>query len=358
MPPAGRPWQVPPAMRCLAYSLLLLATPAFAGKVDPTGPADNAPIKGSVLVWHDAQLLTEPSETAHAMALATFDVPRKDRVGHVVAMKVVSAKGAFIEVELTGDEDCAWSHVVVPDDLARVRMFVRRADLAPVLVKPFTKTFPDGTSISLGAGTPLVATDTGAYVVSMHGDEIEVDVPAAQVGHAYTPARSGSAMVAGQTIAIAAATKAKLGDRGVTLTAWKGAPVEKRGEQAIVAIEDRCVSAHLTVAAKSLTDVDESSIDVDGSSSGGATMSLRDECFLPKGSLLSVGTKQVAVAAKPIYLHAEPMGKNACIQRQIRIEGDLEVKRTDDRLRVCAPATQVAREAMRSARSANGSTRR
>ena len=142
-------------MRCLlACSLLLFSSSAFAGsKLDPVGAAEEKPLKGNVLVWHDATLLSEPSETARTLQLATFDVPRKDRVGHVVAMKVVAGKGAFVEVELAGDEDCTWSRVVVPDDLARVRMFVRRTDIAPALVKPFTKTFADGTQITLAVGT-------------------------------------------------------------------------------------------------------------------------------------------------------------------------------------------------------------
>jgi hypothetical protein len=179
--------------RLLALSLLLATSPAFAGeKLDPTAADDKLALKGNVLVWHDATLLAEPSETARTLQLATFDVPRKDRVGHAVVMKVIAGKGPFIEVELAGDEGCTWSRVVVPDDLARVRMFVRRADLAPVIVKPFAKTFPDGTAITLGVGTPVVATDAGTFVVSLHGDEVEVDVPAASVGHAYVlPKSSG-----------------------------------------------------------------------------------------------------------------------------------------------------------------------
>jgi hypothetical protein len=336
-------------MRRLASLLLLVPSIAFAQ--EPS-------LKGNVLVWQDAPLYTEPSETAHTLTLATFDgAARKDRVGHVLPMTVVSAKGDFVEVELIGDDDCAFSHLVVPDDIARVRMFVRRADIAPVLVKPFSKTFSDGTSISLGAGTPVVATDTGTFRVSLRGDVVEVDAPAASVGEAYTPARASGAVMPGETLAIAHAAKASLGGRTIALSAWKGSPIEKRGANALVAIEDRCMSAHVVLPATALSEVDESSIDM-GTSSGGASQALRDECFLPRLTPLSVGTKQVAVAAKPIYLHAEPMGKNACIQRQLRIESVLEIKPTDERLRICAPATKVARESLRSARSAQGSTRR
>ena len=341
----------------LALSLSLASTTALAGsKIEPSGAAEATRLKGHVLVWQDAPLFAEPDETARSLKLATFEGSRKDRVGHVIALEVVSAKGAFVEVELTGDEDCTWSRVVVPDDIARVRMFVRRSDLAPVLVKPFTKTFADGSSITLAAGTPVVPTDATTHVVSLRGDEVELEIPAAQIGHAYTPAKSSNAMIAGQTLAIAARTKATLGERALVLTGWKGAPVEKRGDTTLVAIEDRCIAAHLAVPTKALADVDESTIELSGG--GGAVMDLRDEFFLPRLTPLMIGTRVVAVAARPIYLHAEPTGKNACIQRLIKLESALEVNRTDERLRVCAPATKVARETMRSARSAHGTTRR
>ncbi len=345
-------------MRSLVFSLLLLSTSAVAGtKTDPAGAGETEALRGTVLVWHDAKLYAEPNETARTLQLATFEAARTERVGHVMALQVVSAKGPFVEVELAGDEDCTNSRVVVADDIARVRMFVRRADIAPVLVKPFAKTFPDGTSISLAAGTPVVATDAGTFVVSLRGAELELDVPAASVGHAYTPAKAGNAVMSGQTLAIAAATKATLGGRSLALTAWKAAPVEKRGDSAVVALEDRCVTAHVVVPAKSLGEVDESTLDLD-EGGGSASMTLRDEYFLPRLTQLAIGERTVAVAAKPIYLHAAPMGKHACIQRPIKLESTLEVTRTDEKLRVCALATQVASETIRSARSAHGTTRR
>lgn len=339
----------------LAYSLplLLISSHAFAGtKIDPPSAPETSVLRGNVLVWHDAMLYAEASESSRALQLATFEGARKDQVGHVVALKVVAGKGPFIEVELTGQQDCTWSRVVVPDDLARVRMFVRRADLAPVLVKPYSKSFADGTSISLAAGTPVLATDGGTYVASLRGDELEVDVPASSVGFAYASAKSRVAIMAGQTLAIAPATQATLGERKLALAAWQGAPIERRGDSTLVALDGGCVAAHVIVPSKSLQDADEAAGDLSASNDGSDVVSLRDECFLPKLTALSIGKRQVALAAKPIYLHSEPMGKNACIQRAIRIDSVFAIKATDEKLRVCAPATKVARERLRSARSA------
>ncbi len=340
-------------MRRLAYSLLLISSHALASsKVDPPSAPEKDVLRGNVLVWHDAKLYAEPSDDARTVQLATFDVARKDRVGHVVALKVVSGKGAFVEVEITGQQDCALSRVVVPDDLARVRMFVRRADIAQVVTKPFTKSFADGTSISIAPGTPVVATDAGTYVASVRGDEVEVDVPAASVGFSYAAGKSRSMIIAGSTLAIAPATHATLGERSMTLAAWQGAPIERRGEQALVALDGGCISAHVIVPSKALVDADESTGDLSASDDGNDVVSLRDGIFLPKLTQLTIGSRTVAIAAKPIYLHAEPMGKNACIQRALRIESSLEIKRTDEKLRVCAPATKVLRERLRTARSA------
>jgi hypothetical protein len=336
-------------MRAFAYLLLVLSSTAVAGKVAPVGAPEATPLRGHVLVWHDAKLFAAPDESARSIQLATFEASRAARVGHVVPMRVVSsAKGGFVEVELAGDEDCTWSRTVVPDDLARVRLFVRRADLAPVLVKPFAKSFDDGTSIELAAGTPVVPTEAGTAIASLHGDELEVDVPAASIGYAYTPGKLKANLSGGQTVAIAAAAKGMLGDRTLSLTAWKGAPVERRGAKTIVALEGRCTLAHVSIATNALTETDDESTFEIGGGGGGTVMGLRDEYYLPKLTPLAIGTHTVAVAAKPIYLHAAPSTTTACIQRAIRIDSALDIQRTEDKLRLCAPATKVKRELSRS----------
>jgi hypothetical protein len=340
-------------MRCLAYSLLLISSHALAsGKIDPPSASESDKLRGNVLVWHDATLFVEPKDDAATMKLATFDDTRKDHVGHVIALRVIATKGSFVEVELTDQRDCTDSRVVVSDDLARVRMFVRRDDLAPVLTKPFKASYPDGTSIAFTAGTPVVPTDAGTYVVSLHGDEVEVDVPAGSVSFAYSSPKSRAAITIADTLSVASGTKATLGDRTVKLGLREAAPIERRDDTTLVSIDAGCVAARMLVPSGALTDLDEPVADLDASTESNDVMSLRDELYLPKLTALSIGTRQVALAAKPIYLHAEPMGKNACIQRAIRIETAFEIKRTDEKLRVCAPATKVVRERLRSARSA------
>jgi hypothetical protein len=340
-------------MHRLAYLLLLISSHATAGTtIDPPPAPDAVALKGNVVVWHDTKLYAEPSESARTVQLATFDGARKDRVGHVVALKIVNGKGAFVEVEVTQQQDCTSSRVVAPDDLARVRLFVRRADIAPVLVKPFTKSYADGTSVTLAVGTPVVPTDGGTYAVSLRGDVLEVEVTADAVGYAYGAAKTHMPINVGSTLAITAATKATVGERSMSLTTWQGAPVERRGESSLVALDGGCIVAKVIVPTKSLTDADEAPVALSASTETNDVVSLRDELFLPKLTALMVGARQVALAAKPIYLQGEPMGKNACVQRALRIESLLPVTATDERLRLCAPSTKIVREKLRSAKSA------
>src|SRR5262245_28147018 len=144
-------------MRFAPLSLLLVAMPAFADRhVEPPHASDTDVLSGNVLVWHDAALYTDASDAAQTVHVAKLDAARKDRVGHVVPMHVLGTKGAFVEVEPFATRDCTWSQLMTHDDVAKLRLFVRRDDLAPVLVKPFTKSFADGCKVALRPGMAVV----------------------------------------------------------------------------------------------------------------------------------------------------------------------------------------------------------
>ena len=318
-------------------------------------------LRGNVLVWHDANWFAEPSDAAKPIALADLDGARKERVGHAFAMRVVSTAGAFVELEPIDAPGCSWSRLVVPDDIAKLKLFVKRDDLAPVLAKPFNKTYADGTKVALKPGMPVVATD-GGFVVALRGDELVADIPTGSVAHSYIPERATTTVISGSVLAIAPRTKASVGERSFALTAWEAALVQRRGAAALVALEDRCATIHALVPAAAIKDSDDdpASLDMVGGSSGGV-VGLRDEHYIPRLTPLSIGARQVAYVAKPIYLLAAPIGKTTCIERRLTIEssiGTLEPKHTDNKLRMCVPTSKVVHERMRSARSANGTTTR
>lgn len=336
-------------MRSLALSILLV--PAIAG-------ADN------VLVWHDAALYTAASDDASTLHLATLDGPRAERVGHVVPMHLVAMRGEFAEVEPAGDGGCTWTKLATSDDIAKLHLFVKKADLAPVLAKPFDKTFADGTRITLRPGVALVPTNEGRYALSVRGKTLEVELPAASVGVQYAPDKAKPAAMTVHDISLADTAKPQLGGQPIALGGLRTAGVDKHGDTALAMLDERCVALTVSVATKSLKTVDDDDDDdALGGGSGLGSLDLREQDYVPALTPLSTTDGHtVAYAAKPIYLASAPHGKTACFDRRIKLEptlaGTPEVAATDDKLRLCAPTSKVAHERLRTASSANGTTTR
>lgn len=344
-------------------ALATYAAPARAeGRPDPAGAPAGEALRGSVLVWQDAPLLAEPSEAAASIRVGALDAPRRDRVGHVVPMRVVGTRGAFVEVEPAAGPDCTWSRLATSDDIARLRLFVRRADIAPVLAKPFAKAFPDGTRLALQPGTPVLAAGDGTYAVSLRGAEVGVDVPAASVAHSYTPERAKAVAVSAEEYEIDPKAAIALGGKPIALAGWHAIAVERRGEYALATLEGRCTTAQVAVPAKAVrtSDDDETGIGL-GGSGGGGVLGLRNEHYLPIATSLSVGGHTVALAAKPIWLPAAPTSKTVCVDRRVWIDAEILPPQTtdlDDKLRLCAPAAKVVHDRYRRAAAGSGTTQR
>ena len=119
--------------------------------------AAETPLTGNVLVWADAPLYLDAHASGPSIKVGTLDLGRDKDVGYVVPMHVVSTRGDFVEVEPTADVECAWWRLVKPDGLDNMRLYVKRADLAPVLSKPFKASHKDGSSIALQVDHPSFA---------------------------------------------------------------------------------------------------------------------------------------------------------------------------------------------------------
>jgi len=349
----------------LVALVAVLAGPAYAGElVDPTGAADGEALRGNVLVWADATFYTDPGDGAQTVHAAQLGGARKDRLGVVVAMHVVSVtKDGFVEVEPARGLDCAGARLDTSDDLARLRLFVKRADLAPVVTQPFAQTFDDGTRIALRPGTAVIPTSDERFVVGVRGATIVASLPAASVGHAYTPDRAKAApAVLDRDYALAPNTRVILGGRAVQLGGAHASSIDRRGATTLFSIHTRCAALDVTVPTASVREVDDDDDDSDGDS-GLSVLELRDHDFIPAGTVLSSATgHSIAAAAKPIYLPGSPHGATACVDRRVRIamaSGEpLDSVSGSDKLRVCAPSAAVVHERWRSASSADGATRR
>ncbi|HUJ61141.1 MAG TPA: hypothetical protein VLX92_21705 [Kofleriaceae bacterium] len=343
--------------------MLLLGGSALAeSRLEPSGAAENEALRGNVLVWSDATFYTEPSDAGQALHVAKLAATRKDSVGEVVPMHVVSAGKDFVEVELASERDCTWSRLETTDDLARVRLFVRRADLAPVLAAPFATTFPDGTSIALRPGVALVPTAENTYVIAMRGAEIAVALPASAVGHAYVPDRAKPVTSLDEReYELQPHTPVKLAGRTFQLAGRAGS-IERRGDTTLFAMHAGCVALEVAAPSKAVREVEADDDDGDDAS-GLGVLDLRDHDYIPAGTMLSsAGGHTIAVAARPIYLMGRPHGKTACVERRMRVAvagGEaLDPDGDEPKLRLCVASSAVVHERMRSASSASGTTSR
>jgi len=338
-------------MRLVAL-LVLVATPALADHLETAVPAEV--LAGNVLVWQDATLYSDTTDAAQQLHIGA---PGR-HVGQVVPMHVLASHGDFVEVEPGDDAECTTSRVETTDDVAHVRLFVKRADLAPVLTKPYAKEFDDGTRIALRPGMPVLAAADGTIAVAIRGGEVTAEIPAASIGHAYRLDKAKSKAISGHDLALAANTPVTLGGRNLSLGAMLAAGVERKGATTLFAIEDRCVALTVAAPSKAVKDSDDEDSAGVGAGSGMGVLDLRNEDYLPIGTALSAGGHQVAIAAKPIYLPGKPSGKTVCVDRRIRLVSAGEPGDVDDKLHLCAPSAKVVHERMRSASSANGTTGR
>jgi hypothetical protein len=354
--------------RFLAALLLVGTGRVHAGdRIDPSAPSDTEQLRGSVLVWTDATLYTEPDDAATTLHAASVPAARKNHAGEVMPMHVVAVtKDGFVEVEPADDVECTWSRLETSDDIGRLRLFVKRADLAPVLVTPFEKVFENGTRIALRPGVPLAPTSGGKWVVGLRGGEVIVDLPPGTVGHAYTADKSKrpAAIADDREYSLAPNTAVKLGDRSFVLGDRRANAVERRGDTTLFVLKGRCVEVAVSVPSKAVRVIDEDEVTISsGSSSGVGVLEMRDHDYIPAGTQLATPSGHlVAAAAKPIYLTAAPHGKTACFERRIRveaIEGEaLDPTDDDNKLKLCAPSGRVLHERVRSASAANGASQR
>jgi hypothetical protein len=354
-----------PAVKLIA--LLLLSAPAFAGTSQPVGASDTEVLKSNVLVWNDSEFYTDASDDATTVHAASLKGERKDAAGEVVAMKIISVtKTGFVEVEPAAELDCTWSRLQTSDDLTQLHLFVKRADLAPVLVDSFSKTYNDGSKVAFKPGMPLVPTSDGKYVVGVrgHGD-IAIELPPQSIGHSYTPEKAPKAAttIGDREYELVPKTAVNLADTSIVLEGQRAIGIEPRGAQTVFSIKTRCAALDVIAPSKAVRAIEEDEDNLIEVSSGLAVMDLRDSDYIPQGSVLSTPSgRAIAVAAKPIYMMSKSHGKAACIDRRIKIgvyDGEaLEPKDGDDKIRVCVPATRVLHEQVRSSSSANGTTGR
>jgi hypothetical protein len=143
-----------------------------------------------VLLWTDAQLYRSRDDRNPVRAYDFGGVSRQERAGEVFLARLVEDHGAWLKV-VTGpltwwdngrgrSLHCAGTGVV--DSAWGLELWIRAQDTAPVLAERLSRSYPDGTSVDLDPGTPIV--EGHPWV---DGFLLPLEVPAAQVGTRYTP---------------------------------------------------------------------------------------------------------------------------------------------------------------------------
>lgn len=346
--------------------VLGLAVPAFAAdeRVEPAGASDTEALRGNVLVWQDATFYTEASDDATTLHAASLAGAHKDSPGAVVPMHVIGTTRDFVEVEPAAGDDCAWARLETSDDLAKLRLFIKRSAIAPVLVEPFTHSFDNGSKIALRPGVPLLPGANNKYVVAFHGGTIALELPASSVGHSYTADKMRPVTaISDREYEVPAKTALVLGDDSLVLDGQRATGMEPHGASTLLFFRTRCVALDALAPAKSVRAVEDDSASI-AMGGGSGVLAFREHDYIPVGVPLTspTGSRMIAAAAKPIYLSAPAKGKLACVDRRLHVDLDggdaLAPTESDDRFRVCAPASRVVHEKYRSASSANGATGR
>ena len=307
-------------------------------------------LAGNVLVWIDAPLYPDATATGPSIHLGALDHGRDQDVGHVVPMHVVGVQGDVVEVEPTADIECAWWRVVRPAQLASLHLFVKRSDLAPVIVKPFAAAFKDGTRIALQPGVAVL----GGHV-SFHGGSVPVAVPEAYLGVAYPPhAIAAVPKPAKHTVLLDEKTDVKLGDQTFALGPWVSGTAERRGDRVLFPLDVRCMSAVVSAP----KDRVQHDVSLGGKAATGgfgiraAGRGNADRYYLPKGTALTSehGDHVVATLAAELDVK-KPIGGRGCGDVVVAYDEPIveaphpnEASRPDRTLQLCGPAEAVAVE--------------
>ena len=324
-------------MRSIVVLIAFFGVAHADDDVDVEG-RESTELRGDAMVWEDAALYLEPSETGTHVRFSTFGRTRRDEVSRALPVKIVSAAlRDFVEVELVEASTCAPQSAYVDRRITGLHLYVKRADLAPVLVKAFAASHSDGTSVKLRAGVPVVPTASGAYLVAARGDVLRLPIPHASVGFTYARTKVDEPVLPkGQLWRLDRTLSVKLGDSDFEARAgWLATKPATHGETVNVRWSTRCIDLVVGVPAKSLRKVVRPSDE--GYMYGRSSATTKH--VIPRGTPLSTFLgREVAIAAEDIDVHPNAEHGKACF------DASFELRRLDERgsmlrrpVRLCAP---------------------
>jgi hypothetical protein len=328
---------------------------------EPTGAPAKSKLAGNVLVWIDAKLYVAPKDTAKSIQLANLDA-RKDRAGHAIPMHVVGTKGDFVEIEspardagLNSVMDCAWFGLETPMDMEHWRLFVKRADLAPVIAKKHSASFADGSKLELRPGVPVIPLADGRWLVDLRQAWVPVTLPADVVGYAYPPLSTERKEATFERRFQLHARTFDLADARVKLRGMfnlLAEQIEQKGDRVAFPFDSACATASVIVDAASVRPYESKANGSGGGGMGsiGLGTAGAERWYLPVGTTLVAegGTASVKVRYPLTVTKPAKTDKTVCVDRGPFVASRYVFAPTLERfdistraLKMCAPVRAV-----------------
>ena len=326
------------AARILALTAASLGPATAFGDDEFDIPGLDAPdLRGDALVWEDATFHLEPWDTGAAgVRFASFGRGRREEVGRAMPVRIVdSTRRTFIEVEVPNRADCTWRRLGADPRIDALRLFVRRDDLAPALIKPFVAQYGDGTKIKIGIGAPVMPTTNGDYLVAVKADKLRLAIPHGSVGYVYKAGKiTEPDLPAGKLVRIDRNATAKVGDETFAIrSSWIAPAPDKKTDVALVRWTTRCLDMVVSVPANTLRATEPPR----ATSTPTPPPVVGSGVRIPPGApLASIGGRELAVASAPIAVTA-PSAGTACFDARFALFREDEMYMTQNRtIRLCA----------------------
>jgi hypothetical protein len=327
----------------LTLAIVLLAPATALGDDEPEVDIpglDAADLRGDALVWEDANLYLEPWENGASVRFQPFGRGRREEVGRAIPVRIVdSTMRSFVEIELANRADCTWRRLEADPRIAGLRLFVRRDDLAPVLVKPFSVQHSDGTKIKLAIGTPVAPTSGGDYLISVKQDKLRLPIPHASVSYLYKAGKiTEPDLPRGKLVRIErnGLINARLGEQSYPIRSnWFIAAPATKTTATLAHLTTRCIDMVVSVPSSALRPSEPPR-----ATAPTGTISVRPSPWIPAGAPLSTPSgREAAVAGKDISVTVPaPPSTIACFDARLNLvrEDDYPQVRT---IKLCAPST-------------------
>ncbi len=305
---------------------------------------DATDLRGDAMIWEDAQIYLEPWETGSVSRFSTLS-RRRDEVGRAMPVRILdSTMKNFVEIAPASRTDCSWRRLDVDNRLDGLRLFVRREDLAPVLIKPYAMQWTDGTKLKLAVGMPVTPTSTGDYLVALRNDKIRVAIPHASVGYIYKATKVVDPEISKDKVArIDSRTTVKIGDDSFSIKSnWYGPMPEKKTDVALIKLATRCAEFTVSAPANSLR-----LMEVPRPFSGGsAPLPIVNGWRIPPGTPLTTPAgREVAVAAKDIAVTMPaPAPEQVCFDAKLAMAREDEAYGSINRtVKLCASGAAITK---------------